>query len=65
MESKDIAVEYAKQKVAMFPDVYKNYVYDLELFNMLVDDCRKQLIFEQFSKNLLMIGGEKCEQSTV
>ncbi len=62
----DNAVEYAKKKITMFPDVYKDYINDFELFQILVDDCRKQLEFESFSKNLLRIGSEKgYEQSVI
>ena len=62
----DHAVEYAKKKITMFPDVYKDYINDSELFQILVDDCRKQLEFESFSKNLLRIGSEKgYEQSVI
>lgn len=61
----DKAIEYAKRKMDMFPDMYKEYITDKELFNQLVEDCRKQLVFEDFSVSTLMRGGATYEQSVI
>lgn len=62
----DEAIEYAKRKVAMFPEVYKDYVNNLELFKMLVEDCRKQIEAEKMSLSYLeLLGGARCEKSII
>ncbi len=51
------AVEYAKLKIKKFPEIYKDYTDDSELFSMLVEDCRKQLKVQRFSINFISMGG--------
>lgn len=63
--SMDEAIIQAKQKIAMFPEMYKDYIEDQELFMMLVEDCRKQNEFVMFSRKFLMIGGVTHEQGVV
>lgn len=61
----DKAIEYAKRKIDMFPDLYREYVTDKELFEQLVEDCRKQVEVEMFSISMLSGGGVKYGQSVV
>lgn len=62
----DEAIAYAKRKISMFPDVYKDYATDMELFKLLVEDCRKQLDAEKMSLSFLkLLGGVICEKSVI
>nr|WP_302597789.1 hypothetical protein [uncultured Cellulosilyticum sp.] len=61
----DKAMQYAKRKIAMFPEAYKAYTTDIELFKILVEDCRKQLEVEQFSLKLMDAIGEAAYEKSV
>ena len=62
----DEAIEYAKNKIKMFPEIYKDYANDFELFKLLVEDCRKQLEAENMSLSYLkLVGGKSYEQSII
>lgn len=60
------AVEYAKNKIKMFPETYKDYANDFELFKLLVEDCQKQIEAENMSLSYLkLVGGRSHEQSII
>ncbi|WP_410495791.1 hypothetical protein QTL86_19135 [Cellulosilyticum sp. ST5] len=62
----DEAIVYAKRKIRSFPDLYRAYAENLDLFKMLVEDCRKQLEAEQMSLTYIkLIGGMKREQNII
>lgn len=62
----DEAIEYAKMKIAMFPEAYKDYADDIELFRLLVDDCRKQIEAQNMSLSYLkLLGGARIEKSII
>ena len=62
----DEAIEYAKNKIKTFPEIYRDYANDFELFKLLVQDCRKQLEAEKMSLTYLRLtGGKRYEQSII
>ena len=60
----DRAVELAKTKINTFPEMYKDYLVDEELFQLLVEDCRKQLLISDHYIDRFL-GGRQDEQAVI
>lgn len=48
----DEAIQLAQRKIECFPNVYKAYVTDHRMFDLLVADCRKQINLQAASSEL-------------
>ena len=60
----DRAVELANTKINAFPEMYKDYLVDEELFQLLVEDCRKQLLISDHYIDICL-GGRQNEQAII
>ena len=60
------AIVYAKRKIRSFPEIYRKYAENLDLFKMLVQDSKKQLEAEQMSLTYIhLVGGMKHEKNII